>query len=96
MAHARTIAVAIYAKDILLRLFKLRIKKAFLTPMPQCSSTQITIPSITSGWRAGQYVHIRVPALRKMGGVSWVENHPFTIASADGGQLILVAKKRGD
>lgn len=31
-----------------------------------------------------------------MGGVSWVENHPFTIASADGGQFILVVRKRGD
>jgi len=91
-----TIAVAIYAKDIFLRLFKLRIKKAYLTAMPQCSSTQITVPNITSGWRAGQYVYVRIPAVRKMGGISWLENHPFSIASADGGQLILIARKRGD
>lgn len=94
-ADLSTIARAIYAKDIILRLFKLRYKTAHLTPMHQCGSTQITVPAVTSGWRAGQYVYIHVPAMRKMGGIGWIENHPFTIASADGGQLILVAKKCG-
>ena len=64
--------------------------------MPACSSTQITIPNITSGWRAGQYVYIRCPTLRKLGGMSWTENHPFSIASAEGGQLVLVVRKRGN
>lgn len=90
------IAAAMYGLDILLRLPKFRYKRAYLTPMPQCSSTQITVPTVTSGWRAGQYVFIRVPALRQVGGMDFLENHPFTIASAAGGQLILVARKQGD
>lgn len=94
---SRTIALSIYGADILLRtVVKTKIKTAYLNPLPQAKAVQITVPNITSGWRAGQYVYIRIPALRRMGGMTCLENHPFTIASSDGGQMVLIVKSTGD
>lgn len=42
--------------------------------------TLVEIPKITSGWRAGQHVRIRIVS-RTMGALRWAECHPFTIAS---------------
>ncbi|WRT63425.1 uncharacterized protein IL334_000330 [Kwoniella shivajii] len=96
-----TICLLLYTKDLILRLFiKTRIVPAKIIALPAPSSclpegsTQIILP-LRSGWRAGQHVFLRVPALQEMGGMAWLENHPFTIGSAEGGEMILMAKKAG-
>ncbi|WVQ81040.1 hypothetical protein IAT38_003147 [Cryptococcus sp. DSM 104549] len=96
------ISLVIYAKDILLRLIlKTRLTRACLVALPGPSSDpssgsiQISL-GLRSGWRAGQHVFIRVPALHRVGGAACWENHPFTIASAEGEEMVLVVKKAGD
>ena len=49
--------------------------------MPSLSSTRIEVPSLNSGWRAGQHVRIRIFS-SSLGWLGWTESHPFTIASA--------------
>jgi predicted ferric reductase len=92
------IALSIFILDRLLRLFKLNYVQAHLTPFPASSSIMITIPTLRSGWRAGQHVFLTIPSLRTSGGMNWVESHPFTIASASDGQegVVLIVKKAGD
>ncbi|WVR03427.1 hypothetical protein IAU60_000418 [Kwoniella sp. DSM 27419] len=97
-----TIAMVIYAKDMILRwILKTRIVPATIIALPApasdpaSGSTQILLP-LRSGWRAGQHVFIRIPALKEVGGMTFMENHPFTIGSAEGSELVLVAKKAGD
>nr|XP_019048478.1 hypothetical protein I302_02250 [Kwoniella bestiolae CBS 10118]OCF27408.1 hypothetical protein I302_02250 [Kwoniella bestiolae CBS 10118] len=97
-----TICLLLYTKDLILRLIlKTRVVPAKIIAFPAPSSdlssgsTQIILP-LRSGWRAGQHVFIRVPALREMGGMAWLENHPFTIGSGEGGELVLIVKKAGD
>jgi predicted ferric reductase len=47
--------------------------EAAITILPE-NAVKITIPTQMK-WRPGQYVYLRMP------GISWFENHPFTIAS---------------
>ncbi|WVF66460.1 hypothetical protein IAT40_001200 [Kwoniella sp. CBS 6097] len=96
-----TIAMGIYAKDLILRfVLKTRVVPGRLIALPapasdpSAGSTQIILP-LRSGWRAGQHVFVRIPALKEVGGMAWLENHPFTIASAEGSDMVLVAKKAG-
>lgn len=75
-------------------LTKTKIVRAELLALPSSASTVVTIPALRSGWRAGQHVRIRVPALGMRLGY---EGHPFTISSApDGEGLILMCKNTGD
>lgn len=75
-------------------LTKTKIVRAELLALPSSASTVVTIPALRSGWRAGQHVRIRVPAL---GLALGHEGHPFTISSAPGGEgLILMCKNTGD
>ncbi|WWC97370.1 hypothetical protein V866_004249 [Kwoniella sp. B9012] len=97
-----TICLLLYTKDLILRsILKTRIVPARIIALPAPSndlssgSTKIVLP-LRSGWRAGQHVFIRIPALREVGGMAWLENHPFTIGSGEGGELVLIAKKAGD
>ena len=73
--------------------------------MPSLTATRIEIPSLNSGWRAGQHVRVRIFS-SGLGWLGWTESHPFTIASApvisskqgrtvgeEG--LILICKKAG-
>jgi hypothetical protein len=93
------LASSIFLLSHLLRIFKHRYTTATLTPLPSSNSVIITIPSLRSGWRAGQHVFIRVPGMRELGGVSWMESHPFSIASASSGMtgegVVLIVKKQG-
>ncbi|WWC57876.1 uncharacterized protein I303_100411 [Kwoniella dejecticola CBS 10117] len=96
-----TICLLLYVKDLILRLLlKTRIVPAKIIALPAPStdpssgSTQIILP-LRSGWRAGQHVFIRIPSMQEMGGMAWLENHPFTISSAEGGELVLIIKKAG-
>jgi NAD(P)H-flavin reductase len=75
-------------------LFKTKVTRAELLALQIAGSTVVTIPALRTGWRAGQHVRIRVPAL---GWRLGFEGHPFTISSApDGEGLILMCKNSGD
>ncbi|KAI9057357.1 incomplete iron reductase [Trametes sanguinea] len=93
------IAVGFYGLDRLMRLIKSRVAIARLRPLPDLGMTRVEIPSINSGWRAGQHVRLRVLSLG-MGWRGWAEAHPFTIASVcrspSGEGLVLMCKKAGD
>ena len=71
---------AFYGLDRILRLVKSRLCTATLTCLPELHMTQIYIPQLNSGWRAGQHVRLRVLSLG-MGWRGWAETHPFTIAN---------------
>ncbi|TXT09225.1 hypothetical protein VHUM_02699 [Vanrija humicola] len=87
-------SAAIYVFSMIMSACKTRFARAELVALGGCTTTLITIPGITTGWRAGQHVRLRVFGI----GVSNVfEAHPFTIASApDSGGLVLMAKAVGD
>jgi ferric-chelate reductase len=70
-----------YGLDYAFRFFKSRFVTATIRPMPSLSSTRIEVPSLNSGWRAGQHVRIRIFST-SLGWLGWTESHPFTIASA--------------
>lgn len=85
---------AIYLVSIIFTLTKTKIVRAEILALPSSTSTVITIPSIRSGWRAGQHVRIRIPALGMRLGY---EGHPFTISSAPETEgLVLMCKINGD
>lgn len=90
------ITVAIYALDRVTRLVRTRYVTAYLSAVSELGMTRIEIPSINSGWRAGQHVRIRVLS-RRMGLFGWAECHPFSIASVSKGEdgLVLMCKKTG-
>ena len=66
--------------------------------MPSLGSTRIDLPSIKSGWCAGQYVRIRILS-SEMGIRGWPVAHPFSIANVPGmcgsTGMVLIAKKTG-
>ncbi|KAI8973127.1 incomplete iron reductase [Trametes punicea] len=92
-------ALGFYGVDRLMRFVKSRVAVARLRPLPDLGMTRVEIPSINSGWRAGQHVRLRVLSLG-MGWRRWHEAHPFTIASVcrspSGEGLVLMCKKAGD
>ena len=82
-------ALAIYVIDLVLHALKTRVVLARI----ECSgpsTVRITMDRL-SGWRAGQHVFLRVPAV---GGLTRFEPHPFTIASTEPG-MVLLAKAAG-
>lgn len=92
--------LSLYALDQIMRLFKSRVATANLTPVPALKCTQLSVPELTRGWRAGQHVRVRVLNSR-MGALGWAETHPFTIASISapeggGDGLTLLCKRAGD
>ncbi|PIL27018.1 transporter [Ganoderma sinense ZZ0214-1] len=89
-----------YGLDRILRILKTRIVTATITTIPEMYSTQLAIPQINAGWRAGQFVRIRV--LSGGSGVrGWLVSHPFTIACGGIGEggapygLTLLIKNSG-
>jgi NAD(P)H-flavin reductase len=80
-----------------MRLVKSRIATANVTHIPQLDMAYVQIPTVNSGWRAGQHVRLRILS-GGMGVFGWTESHPFTIASASGSNdgLVLLCKKAGD
>jgi ferric-chelate reductase len=84
----------VYMISMIFNLFKTKITRAELLALQAAGSTVVTIPALRTGWRAGQHVRIRVPALGLRLGF---EGHPFTISSApDGEGMILMCKNSGD
>lgn len=87
-------AGVLYALSLVTSLFKSRFAHAELVALGGCTTTLITIPDVTTGWRAGQHVRLRVFGL---GLKNSFEAHPFTIASApDCGGMVLMAKAAGN
>jgi len=85
-------SLAIYGFSIVCSIAKTRLAHADLVALSS-DTTIVTIPALRSGWRAGQHVRIRIPALGRSG----FEAHPFTIASApDTEGLVLMCKVAGD
>ncbi len=94
LIHLSVSALVIYALSLIASLTKTRLAHAELFTLPGASTTVITIPNLRSGWRAGQHVRLRVPAL---GVPCGFEGHPFTIASApDGEGMVLMCKAAGN
>ncbi|KAL1671523.1 ferric reductase like transmembrane component-domain-containing protein [Schizophyllum commune] len=87
---------SVYAFDRVFRLVKTRVQRAHLRAMPELGMVRMEMRSLTSGWRAGQHVRIRVLS-SAMGLVGWSEVHPFTIANAPGTSsgMVLMVKKTG-
>ncbi|KAL7414967.1 ferric reductase like transmembrane component-domain-containing protein [Mrakia frigida] len=79
-------SLSLYFLDLLLRLL-FKTQNAFLgtpavlLPLSDGLTTLLEIPSLTTGWRAGQHVYVRVFHPGMGLGKMW-ESHPFTIASA--------------
>ncbi|KAH9994986.1 iron reductase [Russula compacta] len=67
--------LAFYGLDLLMRLFRFRIKDASLTPMQDM--TIIRIEDCDRGWGAGQHVQLRIFFEGRV-----FESHPLTIANA--------------
>ncbi|KAI1792298.1 iron reductase [Ganoderma leucocontextum] len=94
------VGAVFYGLDRALRILKTRIVTATVTTMPEMYTTQLAIPQINAGWRAGQFVRIRVLS----GGTGlrgWLVSHPFTIACGGVGEggapygLTLLIKNSG-
>ncbi|KAK7027523.1 ferric-chelate reductase Frp1 [Paramarasmius palmivorus] len=92
--------LAFYGLDMLLRLFKYRIKDATLTAIDN-QMTLIRIPHCDSGWEAGQHIRLRVFFSGRV-----FESHPLSIMNAPSPNscltgpnargVILGARVRGD
>lgn len=85
----------IYGVSLLSSLLKTRVAEALFQADPDSGSTTIRIPAIRTGWRPGQHVRIRIPALQFPYNL---EAHPFSIASspeADGLKLVVKAIPTG-
>ena len=81
-------SAGVYCASHIFSLLKTRITTAELCALSN-DTTLVTMPSLNTGWRAGQHVRIRVPKLGP-------EAHPFTIASAPNGEgMILLCKAVG-
>lgn len=87
-------AVVIYAISMIQTATKTRFVHAEILTLPDSGITGVFVPALRTGWRPGQHVRIRIPAIGLRQG--W-ESHPFTICSApDGEGLVLLCKKLGD
>ena len=66
--------------------------------MPSLAMTRVEMPSIKSGWRAGQHVRIRILS-SEMGLLGCKIAHPFTVANVPGmcgeSGMVLLSKKTG-
>ncbi|WWD19441.1 hypothetical protein CI109_103901 [Kwoniella shandongensis] len=85
--------------NAIVRSITTRITTAHITALPGSSSTLVTFPKLTRGFTPGQHVRLRMFVPLPTGGWwSYLESHPFTIASQDGpeGGIQLIAKSAGD
>ncbi|KAI6169660.1 hypothetical protein EDD17DRAFT_23150 [Pisolithus thermaeus] len=89
-------ASVFYGLDRLMRMVKTRITTATLRPIPELGLTRVEIPSLNSGWRAGQHVRLQVLSTG-MGFLGLTEVHPFTIANVERTEegMVLMCKKAG-
>ncbi|KAG8221551.1 ferric reductase like transmembrane component-domain-containing protein [Butyriboletus roseoflavus] len=87
----------VYGLDHIIRAIKTRFTTATLRTIPELGLTQVDIPSLNTGWRAGQHVRLRVLSAA-MGLWGMTEVHPFTVASATNTEegLVLMCKNTGN
>ncbi|KAG2008677.1 metalloreductase [Coprinopsis cinerea AmutBmut pab1-1] len=71
--------LAFYGLDLMLRMFRTRIKDALLSPV-NSQMTLVHIPDCSDGWVAGQHVRLRVFSSGRV-----FESHPFSIFTAPPG-----------
>lgn len=90
------VACVFYGLDHIVRVIKTHVTTATLRPIPELGLTRVEIPSINTGWRAGQHVRLRLLSTA-MGFWGMTEVHPFTIASVSKTEegLVLLCKKAG-
>ena len=77
------VSMAILGSDFIVRALKLRVRTATLVSLSDSDSsdattqsvTQLSIPSIQSGWNPGSHIWIR-----RLSGLKSLEVHPFSIA----------------
>ncbi|KDR79548.1 hypothetical protein GALMADRAFT_265940 [Galerina marginata CBS 339.88] len=81
--------LAFYGLDILMRMFRHRIKDATLVPLGS-QMTLIHVPHPTSGWIAGQHLRLRVSFSGRI-----FESHPLTIFSAPPDISCITSMPRG-
>ena len=95
-----------YGLDHILRAARTRVTTAYITAQPTLNggSTQVVMPGLTTGWRAGQHVRMRVvsPEHPRWFGLpiaallSRVRAHPYSISTRPGAEgLELIVKKVG-
>ncbi|VDB95683.1 unnamed protein product [Peniophora sp. CBMAI 1063] len=89
--------IALYAADVLMRMFRFRIKDATLVPVGN-DMTLIKVHSVSGSYAPGAHFRVRVLA-----GPHILESHPLTIASAplshsvtSSRALLLAARATGD
>ncbi|KAH9935370.1 ferric reductase like transmembrane component-domain-containing protein [Fomitopsis serialis] len=95
-------ALVLYLFDRLLRIAQTRLTHAHPRALPVLGTVRLTLPTLSTGWRAGQHVRVKVLSTG-MGWWGWAESHPFTVASCaeDGGRgsegegLVLLCKSAG-
>lgn len=91
-------AVSIWAFDHGLRLIKTRLTVARVSVISSLNSVRVELPSIKSGWNAGQHVRLRILS-SEMGILGWTVAYPFTVANVPGmgGEtgMVLIVKKAG-
>ncbi|KAI9459069.1 hypothetical protein HD554DRAFT_2029376 [Boletus coccyginus] len=86
-----------YGLDHAIRAIKTHFTTATLRTIPEMGLTRVDIPSLTTGWRPGQHVRLRVLSTA-MGLWGMTEVHPFTISSAADTEegLVLMCKTTGN
>ncbi|KAF8443883.1 ferric reductase like transmembrane component-domain-containing protein [Boletus edulis BED1] len=86
----------VYGVDHGIRTIKTCFTTAAIQTIPEMGLTRVDIPSLRTGWRAGQHVRLRVLSTA-MGLWGMIEVHPFTIASATNTEegLVLMCKRTG-
>jgi len=90
-------AAGIYTFDHVMRIIKSRYSYARLRPMPEMGGTLVEIPGLNAGWRAGQFIRLRI-LTTELGWLGWAETHPFTVAAVSNAEegMVLLVKKSGD
>ncbi|KAI9566156.1 ferric reductase like transmembrane component-domain-containing protein [Boletus coccyginus] len=88
---------ACYGLDHIIRAIKTRFTTATLRTIPEMGLTRVVIPSLSTGWRPGQHVRLRVLSTA-MGLWGMTEVHPFTISNASNTEegLVLMCKATGN
>jgi len=94
----------LYILDHIFRVCRTRATTATLVPLPDIASTHVIVPSLNSGWRAGQHVRLRVVPPNRGRWTGWITTflfqraRPFTISTSgedDCAGMELIVKKEG-
>jgi ferric-chelate reductase len=73
----------LYALELICRAFKTKVATAELKIMPGADSIVVSIPRIRTGWRAGQHVILRVPALVSRAPTFFIGNNDMKFMLSD-------------